>query len=229
MHTEDELLPISGLQHLLFCERRAALVLLEGIWGENASTVEGHILHEKAHDTESETRRNTRIARGLRLRSLETGLTGKADVVEFRRISNVGLDGIPLIGQQGFWRPYPVEYKKGRLRREEGYEVQLCAQALCLEEMLGTVVPSGAIFYGMPKRRLEVVFDAHLRKKTLAAAKRLHELAEKGKTPSAEYGRKCKSCSLFDYCMPKISGRQKKVKNYMDAAIHGITDSGTER
>ncbi len=182
------------------------LVLLEGIWNENALTMDGHILHEKAHEAETETRSNVRIARGLRLRSLRLGLTGKADVVEFHCST-----------------PYPVEYKRGHLRHEEGYKVQLCAQALCLEEMLNASIPKGAIFYVKPRRRLEVAFDAPLRAETEKTAERLHELTREGKTPKAKYGKRCRSCSLLELCMPKAVSRRMKVEEYLAEALSETT------
>ncbi len=224
--TEDELLPVSLLQHLLFCERRAALVHIEGIWGENVFTAEGDILHDKVHDDlPVESRVDVRITRGLQLRSLRFGLTGKADVVEFHRVADEvansahtseGLKpSIPLSGVPGLWRPYPVDYKRGRLRNEEGFEIQLCAQALCLEEMMDVAVPTGAIFFGKPHRRLEVVFDSGIRKRTEQASYQIHELIRKNKTPPARYEKKCKSCSLFDICMPTVTDASKSVSKYL--------------
>ncbi len=222
MFIEDDLLPLSLLQHLLFCERRAALVQIEGIWEDNLFTVEGTILHDKVDDDlPVEARGDVRISRGLMLRSLRLGLSGKADVVEFYRIgadasASPGLaPGISLVGASDLWRPYPVDYKRGRLRREEGFEAQLCAQALCLEEMLGVSVTAGAIFYGKPRRRLEVLFDAALRDETTRTAARLHELIRGGKTPPAHYEKKCESCSLMSFCLPKVTGATKNVNKYL--------------
>ena len=230
--SEDDLLPISALADVVFCERRAALHHLEGIWEDNVFTVEGTFLHQKV-DAEDrlESRGDVRIARGLRLRSLRLGLTGKADVVEFHRRAEAKTAsggesgslpaGVQLPGARGFWHPFPVEYKRGRLRREEGYEVQLCAQALCLEEMLSVAVPVGAVFYGQPRRRLEVTFGEELRRETETAAARLHELIRAGKTPPARYEKKCESCSLLTLCMPKTTGGRKSVGRY----LAGILDT----
>lgn len=223
---EDELLPISLLQHLLFCERRAALVQIEGIWDENVFTAEGAILHSKVDaDHPVESRVDVRIARGLQLRSLRLGLTGRADVVEFHRVTDEVTDlihtaeglkpSIPFSGVPGLWCPYPVDYKRGRLRCEEGFEIQLCAQALCLEEMMGVAVPAGAIFFGKPHRRLKVLFDSSIRKRTEQAAHRMHELIRSNQTPPARYERKCKSCSLFDICMPRVTEGSKSVSKYL--------------
>jgi CRISPR-associated exonuclease Cas4 len=225
MFDEDDLLPISALAHLFFCQRRAALIHIEGVWEENLFTAEGRILHEAAHEPTLESRGELRIARGLRLRSLRLGLSGKADVVEFHRRAQAdsppAMEGgllptaIQLPGVDGFWQPFPVEYKRGRLRREEGYEVQLCAQALSLEEMLGVAVPVGAVFYGQPRKRLEVAFGEELRRETETAAARLHELLRARNTPPARYEKKCDSCSLLALCMPKTTGGRKSVERYL--------------
>ncbi|OGQ95099.1 MAG: CRISPR-associated protein Cas4 [Deltaproteobacteria bacterium RIFOXYD12_FULL_57_12] len=228
--TEEELLPLSLIQHLLFCQRRAALVEIEGLWEDNLFTVEGTHLHQKVDDDLSlESRGDLRVTRGLMLHSFELGLSGKADVVEFHRLSEAAVVssltpegkavGIPVAGARGVWRPYPVDYKRGRLRYEEGFEAQLCAQALCLEEMLGVAVPEGAIYYGKPRRRLVVMFDDHLRTNTRDAARRLHELVGSGKTPQARYEKKCDSCSLLSLCMPKVTGSTKSVSKYLSRVL----------
>ena len=227
MFDEDDLLPLSALQHLLFCERRAALVHIEGVWAENVATIEGAHLHEKTHTTQStEVRGDLRIASALCLRSLRLGLSGKADVVEFHRVKEFSLpsqgllaEGVSLPGVSGLWRPFPVEYKRGRLRHEKGYEVQLCAQALCLEEMLNVEVPAGAIFYGKTRRRYEVDFDHKLREETVAAAARLHKLARERKTPPARYEKKCEKCSLLNLCMPKAVTPRRNVRRYLSQAF----------
>lgn len=213
---EDYLLPLSRLSDLVFCERRAALHLVEGLWNDNPFTVEGRILHERSHDARTESRGDTRIARGLLLRSLRLGLSGKADVVEFHRLPPGESGGIQLDGVEGCWQPYPVEYKRGRLRPERSYEVQLCAQALCLEEMLGVWVSAGALFYGKTARRQVVVFDQVLRRQTEEAAARLHELFKQGRTPDAVYVKnKCQQCSLFDLCLPRQAASSRSVGAYL--------------
>lgn len=226
MFDEDDLLPISALQHLAFCERQWGLIHLEGIWEENCLTVEGRHLHNRVDSPETEVRGDVRIARGLRLRSLRLGLTGKADVVEFHRLPEEQNSGMRLSGVQGLWRPVPVEYKRGKPKPDHTDEVQICAQALCMEEMMATAVPEGALFYGRTRRRYDVVFDDTLRLKTEMLCARLHELTKAGKTPQAEYGRKCRSCSLLNSCMPRIAGRDRKIKNYMATAF--LDTAGTE-
>ena len=224
---EDDLLPISGLQHLLFCERRAALVHTEGLWNENIFTTEGGLMHERVHEAETEVRGDVRIVRGLRLRSLRLGLSGMADMVEFHRIGEDGsAKGVELEGVPGHWKPVPIEYKRGRLRHEEGYEIQTCAQAMCLEEMLGVEIPSGAIYYGKTKRRLEIDFDTNLREATESAVARLHELLESEETPKAERGPKCQRCSLIDLCLPRVTGQPRNIRRYLQKII---TDAGEEQ
>ncbi len=194
MYSEDDLLPLSALQHLAFCERQCALIHLEQQWAENRLTAEGRQLHERVHEQESESRGDTRIVRALRIRSLRLGLIGVADVVEFHHQP----DGTDL--------PFPVEYKRGRPKPNRCDEVQLCAQAMCVEEMLATTVSSGAIFYGQPRRRLEVSFGAGLRDETETLAERLHTLRQSGRTPPPVYEKKkCDHCSLQAICLPKVA------------------------
>lgn len=225
---EDELLPISALQHLVFCERRAALVHIERLWGDNLFTAEGALIHDRPDSGVSESRVDVRVSRGLLIRSLALGLSGKADVVEFIQVpvttdaGRVGppqRTGITLAGVHGYWRPFPVEYKRGALRHERGYEVQLCAQALCLEEMLCTSVPAGALYFAQPRRRLEVLFDDPLRTETGQAAARLREVFERRRTPPPRYGPKCHKCSMVDWCMPKAVANHRSVGRYLARAI----------
>jgi CRISPR-associated exonuclease Cas4 len=220
MYPEDSLLPISALQHLLFCERQCALIHLERLWVENRLTVEGRHLHRKAHDASSHWQGDIFIARGLRLRSLRLGLFGQADVVEFHPPSASDAaalqaasspappkrDGAPAVPLPRGWRAMPIEYKRGRPKANDCDRVQLCAQAMCLEEMLESRLASGALFYGQRRRRTEVNFDNALRGATERAVARLHELIEVGITPGATREKKCDSCSLLPLCMPRALG-----------------------
>jgi CRISPR-associated exonuclease Cas4 len=217
MFDEDDLLPLSGLQHLLYCERRAALVHVEQAWSESVATVEGRQLHDRAHDGSTESRGYVRIARGLRLRSLRLGLSGEADVVEFHRVSEP--PGALLVGVESLWRPFPVEYKRGRLREEEAYQVQLCAQALCLEEMLSVPVNEGALFFAATGRRMEVAFEPALREKTEEAARRLRTVLLSGRTPVASFGPKCEACSMLSACMPRTTDGRRSARRYIAAAL----------
>jgi CRISPR-associated exonuclease Cas4 len=163
MYTENELLPLSGLQHLAFCERRWVLIHLEGPWEENVFTAEGALLHEKAHSAAIESRPGVLIRRTLPLHCYRLGLSGQADIVEFLPCDS-GQPGIAFPRRKGSWRPFPIEYKRSCDKAgSEAYRIQLCALALCLEEMLAVEVPAGAFFDGKAKRRMEVVFDGELR------------------------------------------------------------------
>lgn len=213
MFTEDDLLPISALQHVVYCDRQAALIHVERMWRENVHTVEGRHLHEIAHGGSSETRRELVVTRSLHLRSLVHGLVGVADVVEFRADGQGGV----LPGREGRWRVFPVEYKKGKPKRHRADEVQLCAQALCLEEMFGVAVPAGALFYGTPRRRSDVVFDAQLRRLTLAAAARFREIVVGRTTPPAVPGPRCRQCSLREDCRPEAGA--KSARRYLSAVL----------
>lgn len=220
MYTEDQLLPISALQHLLFCARQCALIHVEQVWAENFLTVQGQHLHEKAHFGPHESRSGVRIARGLSLRSLEFGLVGQADIVEFEPPNSSSaskppslasvLKDVNRINLQD-WRITPVEYKRGRPKKDSSDKVQLCAQAICLEEMLNTTIEYGQLFYGIKRRRTLVEFDSELREQTCNTIVELRGLITKRKTPLARYEPKCDSCSLVELCMPKVIGLNRSA------------------
>lgn len=209
MYAEDQLLPISALQHLLFCERQCALIHIERLWAENRLTAEGRLLHTRAHDGRASRSGALRVARGLALRSMRLGLTGYADVVEFHAPSDGG----------SAQRLVPIEYKRGKPKIHDADRVQLCAQAMCLEEMLTVPVPSGQIFYGETRRREDVVFDESLRGTTEAASDRLHALIAVGETPTARREPKCDACSLLDLCLPGAAERGESARNHFDRAL----------
>lgn len=204
MYDEDDLLPISALQHLVFCPRRCALVHLEQIWSANQYTVEGEILHERADEPGIELRDGVLTSRGVPLRSLELGLSGRCDVIEYELGQK---DGATLPGRAGLWLPKPVEYKRGTPKRGIGDDVQICAQGLCLEEMMGCRVNGGAVFYASTRRRREVEFSQELREMTIQYAAELRRLLMGGSTPAAVFEKKCLSCSLIDRCLPKAAER----------------------
>ncbi len=206
---DDDLLSLSALQHFAFCPRQCALIHIEQVWVENRFTAEGRVMHDKAHDGDQvETRDGVRVERGIALRSLRLGLIGKSDIVEFHRAA----EGRGCV-------PFPVEYKRGKPKPDDCDKVQLCAQAMCLEEMLGVEIPAGAIFYGKTRRRLDVVFDAELRRSTENAAVSLREFIRKGITPKPVYTSKCEACSLIDVCLPKRFEKTEKVEEYLRRAI----------
>jgi CRISPR-associated exonuclease Cas4 len=219
MYDENDLLPLSGLQHLAFCPRQWALIELEGQWSENRLTAEGRLLHERADEAEVEVRGGVRIVRGLRIHSLRLGLSGVADVVEFHRLERDEPAGVRLPTAPGLWRPLPVEYKRGRPKRDPCDAVQLCAQALCIEEMLGADIPQGYLFYGQKKRRFEVDFDEALRSETADLAAGMHRLYSEGRTPPARHGPHCERCSLKDKCLPETAARGKSARDYLGRAI----------
>ena len=183
----DDALPLSGLQHLAFCPRQWALIHLEQAWEENRLTAEGRLLHERADLPAQSVRHDLRAVRGLLLESKRLRVTGRADVVEFRP------------------EPFPVEYKRGKRKPTDCDLVQLCAQALCLEEMLGRAVPCGAIFYGEPRRRLEIEFTPELRARTETLAAMMHRLYAAHLTPPAQPGKHCQNCSLVEICLPRAT------------------------
>jgi CRISPR-associated exonuclease Cas4 len=186
----DDYLPLSGLQHLLFCERQCALIHVERLWVDNHLTIEGNHLHERADLPGVENRAGVRIARRLQLVSHRIKLTGYADIVEFHASPEGEI-------------PFPVEYKRGKRKAWLHDEVQLCAQALCLEETLGRPVPRGALYYGASRRRLDVELTSQLRENTERAAARFHALFANREVPRAEYEPKCDNCSLLELCMPR--------------------------
>lgn len=216
MFSEEDLLPLSALQHLLFCERQAALIHLEQLWSDNPFTVEGSALHERTDEPGTAERGGVRTARGLALRSLRLGLSGRADTVE---LYPGGPEGAELPGVPGRWRFFPVEYKRGKPKSHRADEVQVCAQALCLEEMLGVEIPQAALFYGQTRRRTPVALDAELRRVTEDAAERLHRLIADGVTPKAVREPKCDSCSLLPLCRPEVA--RKSARRYLDAILAG--------
>ncbi len=223
--TEDELLPLSALQHWLYCPRQCALIHLEQAWAENKFTAEGQTLHKKAHEGPDESKAGVRITRSLQVRSFALGISGQCDIVEFHpacgdvrsEISNLkgrvthpapaGSEGnlkSQISDLKSIASAMPVEYKRGKPKSHRADEVQLCGQAMCLEEMLGVAIPNGCLYYGEKRRRTEVEFDAVLRQLVTDTAAVLHAMIDSRNTPSAEYEpRRCDACSLIDLCQPK--------------------------
>jgi CRISPR-associated exonuclease Cas4 len=203
MYNEDDLLMLSALQHLLFCPRQCALIHIEQQWIENRLTAEGRILHERVHTAAKESRRKVRVEFDMPIRSLELGLIGRSDVVEFHLMDD------------GVWQPFPIEYKRGRPKKDDSDRVQLCAQAMCLEEMLSIEVPAGALYYGKKKRRTAVEFDQQLRQTTRETSRALHILLTSRTTPPPKYSPRCDSCSFIELCLPKTACKKNKVGSYM--------------
>ncbi len=213
-YEENDYILLSALQHFLFCPRQCALIHIEQVWTENTLTALGRLMHEKAHETKYEKRNNVITARGLRLFSKKLGLSGQTDIVEFHKVKNAET-GCRLPGFSGRWSVFPVEYKHGKPKQDHSDEVQLCAQAMCLEEMLEIKIPEGALFYGKRRRRLPVTFSKELRDLTERTAQKIHKMFQTGKTPKAVYSKKCESCSLKDQCLPKRTNAGIKVSRYI--------------
>lgn len=203
MYPEDSFILISALQHYAYCPRQCALIHVEDAWRENVYTVRGGILHEKVDTDTYETRGTLKTIRGLRIHSARLGITGRCDVVE--------LSG----GDSGGQTVTPVEYKAGQPKEDDIDKIQLCAQALCLEEMLNTTITQGAFFYGKIRRRDRVEIDKTLRARTEETIAAVHELVDKQRIPTAQYSDKCKHCSLEEICMPKAMN-ERKLKEYLD-------------
>ena len=203
---EDELVPISALQHMLYCPRQCALIHLERQWIDNRFTAEGNVMHRRTDAGRGEQRRTVRIERSVPLRSLRLGLFGVADVIEVYAGGHI----------------YPVEYKRGRPKTHRSDEVQLCGQAICLEEMLGVPVLEGALFYGRSRRRNVVAFDAQLRALTEAVAADTWSMLAAGRTPPAEFeARKCNACSLKEACQPESPRGADVVDRWLKRAVEG--------
>jgi len=212
-YTEDDLLPLSAMQHLLFCKRQCALIHIEQAWVENLYTAEGRIMHERVDSGGQASRGEVRVEYGVPLRSFQLGVTGKADVVEFHRKAGTGET------KRAMWQPFPVEYKRGKPKKGNYDKVQLCAQAICLEEMLDVEIPCGALFYGKTRRRQDVLFEGNLRLETENAAKELHTLIKSGQTPKPVYTKKCDSCSFVNLCLPKTLGKMRSANDYLFKVI----------
>ena len=215
---EDQLLPLSALQHWLFCPRQSGLIHLEQVWAENKFTAEGQVLHQKAHEGPDESRAGVRITRSLSVRSLALGISGQCDIVEFHRaFRNLRSQISDLKSAE---RVVPVEYKRGKPKTHRADDVQLCAQAMSLEEMLGVTIASGYLFYGEMRRRTLVEFDVPLRQLVVETALALHAMIESRVTPLAEYeSRRCDACSLIEICQPKAMRFKRGVQSWFASAI----------
>ncbi len=217
MMKEDNYLLISGIQHFAFCRRQWALIHIEQQWLENERTIDGKLMHKVAHDdARIEKRGDTIVTRGMRVVSHRLGIQGVCDVVEFHRSPY----GVSINGWEDLWEPYPVEYKKGAPKEHEADILQLCLQAVCLEEMLCCHVAEGSLYYGETHRRQKVVFTEELRQRAEGMLQEMHKLYERGWTPRVKASKSCNACSLKDICLPKLS-RAIKVDTYLDNYLKG--------
>lgn len=217
MYEEEEYLQLSGIQHFAFCKRQWALAYIELQWMENVRTVEGKLLHEKAHDVTSREKRGERIiSRAMPVRSRQMGVSGECDVVEFYRCE----EGIPLQGYAGKYCVVPVEYKRGRPKRDQADILQLAAQAMCLEEMLCCEIPYGFLFYGETRRREKVELTEEVRDTVMSMFSEMHGYFSRKYTPKVKWSKSCNACSLRDICLP-ILGKGKSASRYVEEHIDG--------
>lgn len=223
-YEEDELLMISGIQHYAFCRRQWGLIHLEQQWAENVLTYEGRQLHRRADDPYfTELRGDVLVSRGMPLVSSRLGMYGVADVVEFHAVVDSSSDNkTRLAGRRGWWLPYPVEYKRGNRKPDDCDEVQLCAQAIALEEMLRVSIAEGALYYGERERRITVIFNVELRRRVWELAEQMHKDFSLGVTAAARYEPKCGSCSLMAICKPKMKSRS--VSRYLNDYLNSDLD-----
>lgn len=201
-NSSAELFPLSWLSQYGYCPRRCGLLAIEQVWAENAETAAGRSQHARVHTARIERRGTDVFLYELDVFSRVLGVSGKCDCVE----AHSDPDGGAIPWSKGNYRLYPIEYKHGVLRQEEEYHIQLCAQAMCLEEMLGCSIPTGAIFYIDAHRRSEVMLDEALREKTRQTARMVAKMLDAQYIPAASYGPKCKKCSLLEHCQPRLKG-----------------------
>ncbi|MGN0998531.1 MAG: CRISPR-associated protein Cas4 [Faecousia sp.] len=214
-YPEDDFLQLSGLQHFKFCRRQWALIHIEQQWAENYRTVDGALMHQNAHDPDFRESRGDRIiTRGVSVFSPTLGVSGQCDVLEY----HLGSMGIPIRGKEGLWQPFPVEYKRGSPREDTGDALQLCGQAMCLEEMLCCEIPKGALYYGEIRRRVPVAFTQELRGEVRQMLEQMHELYRRGHTPKVRPTKSCNACSLKELCLPRLM-KSRSVADYIKNAI----------
>ena len=219
MYRDEDYLALSGIQHFSFCRRQWALIHIEQMWKENLLTTEGELMHARAHDESiREHRGDTIVVRGLTVQSGELGVWGKCDVVEFHRNEH----GHPLMGEDGLWLALPVEYKRWRTKTNDSDRLQLCAQAMCLEEMLGSDISYGYLFYGATRSRERVLFSTQLREQVKKLFLEMHHLYERRHVPKVRQFAACRSCSLFEICVPKAS--YKNVDDYIQRALCDVKE-----
>lgn len=223
MYADDAYLALSGIQHFAFCRRQWALIHIEQAWQENTLTAMGNIVHERAHDeTLRERRGDTIIVRGLAVWSHDLALSGKCDVVEFLKDPH----GCALAGEDGLWLPRPVEYKRGKRKSSDADRLQLCAQAMCLEEMLVCDINEGCLFYHATKSRERVEFDDSLRDEVKRVASEMHDLYRRRYVPRVRTSKACRSCSLSELCLAEVSARS--VSRYIDGCLEACDETSSQ-
>ena len=216
MCSDGEFLALSGVQHFAFCRRQWALIHIEQLWSDNGLTAQGNVVHERAHNESlREKRGDVVLVRGLFVRSSALGVAGRCDVVEFTKSAS----GHPLQGEVGLWRPTPVEYKRGRAKVGDEDRLQLCCQAMCLEEMLSVDIAEGSLYYAATHSRERVEFTESLRLQVKTIAEDMHRLYSRGSVPAPRVKKACRSCSLIDLCLPR--GANTSVAGYIDQMLGG--------
>lgn len=217
-YSEDQFLPLSGLQHIAFCERQWALIHIEQQWEEDGRTAEGRIMHEKVHDPEYKSYKpGVVVVRGMKLQSSSLGIYGVADIVEF--IKSEDGSGIVLPGKKGLYLPRPVEYKRGKSKKGDYDRIQLCAQAICLEEMLQCYIEQADLYYGETRSRETVILGEQLRDEVKRLSEHMHSLYSEGITPKPDKKLSlCKKCSMFNICIPNMRTKTS-VKNYWEELL----------
>ncbi|MBX3038245.1 MAG: CRISPR-associated protein Cas4 [Anaerolineales bacterium] len=222
-YTQEDLLPLSGIQHFLFCRRQWALIHVEQQWKENALTAEGRIMHKRVDDPFfTETRNGVITARSLPVASYRLGFSGMCDVVEFRtspQPSPTGEGAVKLPNREGLYFPTPIEYKRGKPKQNRSDEAQLCAQAICLEEMLSVSISKGYLFYGEIRHRVEVEFTTELRTLVKDMSDEMHNYFSRGYTPKVKTHKGCRSCSLADICLPVLQEKVMTASKYIKQEI----------
>ena len=225
VYDDRDFLQLSGLQHFVFCRRQWALIHVEKQWAENVRTVEGQYFHKRAHDIRYRERKgNVVTVRGILCSSSELGVSGQCDVLELHKVDNeeenkkMEVKGIPVPDCEGLWIPYPIEYKKGTAKNTDADRLQLCCQAMCLEEMLCTDIPLGALFYGESRRREIVSFTKDLRSLVRKYLAEMHQYYERGYTPKVKPTKSCNACSLKELCLPRLM-KTRTVAQYIDSAL----------
>ncbi len=218
-YTPEDLLPLSGIQHFLFCRRQWALIHVERQWQENALTAEGRIMHQRVDDPFfTETRNGVITARSLPVASYRLGLSGVCDVVEF----TLSPDGVKLPGRNGLFLAAPVEYKRGKEKRDQSDEAQLCAQAICLEEMLALSIPFGYLYYGETRHRVAVELTADLRELVRSMVDEMHGYFGRGYTPRVKPFKGCRACSLADVCLPVLQEKVMVASKYIKQQVENV-------
>jgi CRISPR-associated exonuclease Cas4 len=225
--SDHEYLALSGIQHMAFCERQWALITIEQLWEDNVLTIEGKQVHERVDDPHfKETRKNVRIVASIPIISHRLRLRGNVDIVEFEKMDKeIPHTTVVLPKRQGYWRPAPIEYKRGKQKHDDRDEVQLCAQAMALEEMLKVNIDHGYIYYATTRQRVIIQCNAALRERCITLSARMHELFDQEKTPSAVRGKHCSLCSLINVCQPEWSMRTESVQHYLQRMMN---DQGEE-